>query len=164
MYIRHLRHLVAIQTIHLYTSTKWRNSLHAVLYQMTWLISCEIWNINVEWTYMSAPAMKIDFSKWLAFLLQDFKLISSQPILISKTKKCQIIFIKYQAIFTTTTNSVTELKPIKCQNTGNLNSMLSRAKLSNCITIRLIMEYAAQHKCTWLSTYMNKHRAYLASR
>jgi len=33
------------------------------------------------------PAMKIDFSKWLAFLLQDFKLISNQPKLISKTKK-----------------------------------------------------------------------------
>jgi len=32
-------------------------------------------------------AMKIDFSKWLALLLQDFKLISNQPKLISKTKK-----------------------------------------------------------------------------
>jgi len=35
---------------------------------------------------MSEAAMKIDFSKWLAFLLQDFKLIRNQPKLISKTK------------------------------------------------------------------------------
>jgi len=32
-------------------------------------------------------------------LLQDFKLISNQPKLISKTKKCQIDL--YQAVFTT---------------------------------------------------------------
>jgi len=38
--------------------------------------------------------MKIDFSKWLAFLLQDFKLISNQPKLISKTKNAKSIFIK----------------------------------------------------------------------
>jgi len=49
-------------------------------------------------------------------LLQDFKLIS-------KTKKCQIDL--YQAIFTTATNSVAELKPIECQNTGSLNSKLN---------------------------------------
>jgi len=55
-------------------------------------------------------------------LLQDFKLISNQPKLISKTKMPKAIF---QAIFTTATNSVTELKPIKCQNTGSLNSNLS---------------------------------------
>jgi len=58
-------------------------------------------------------------------------LISNQPKLISKTKNEKSIFINYQAIFATTTNSVTELKPIKCQNTGNLNSKLSRAELSN---------------------------------
>jgi len=39
--------------------------------------------------------MKIDFSKWLAFLLQNFKFISNQPKLISKTKKnAKSIFIK----------------------------------------------------------------------
>jgi len=41
-------------------------------------------------THTHTPAMKIDFSKWLAFLLQDFKLISNRPKLISKTKKCKI--------------------------------------------------------------------------
>jgi len=64
----------------------------------------------------------------------------------------------YQAIFTTATNSVTELKPIKCQNTGSLNSKLSLNYQT--ILLRLVMEYTAQHKLTtWLSMYMNKHRA-----
>jgi len=58
-------------------------------------------------------------------LPQDFKLISNQPKLISKTKTGKSILINSQAIFTTATNSVTELKAINCQNTGNLNSKLS---------------------------------------
>ena len=43
---------------------------------------------------VTKSAMKIDFSKWLAFLLQDFKLIRNQPKLISKTKTVKSIFIK----------------------------------------------------------------------
>jgi len=38
--------------------------------------------------------MKIDSSKLLAFLLQDFKLISNQPKLINKTKNAKSVFIQ----------------------------------------------------------------------
>ena len=68
-------------------------------------------------------AMKIDFSKWLAFLLQDFKLISNQPKLISKTKNAKSIFYRLSNNIHNRNKFSNRTWTEKCQNTGSLNSL-----------------------------------------
>jgi len=68
---------------------------------------CQLCQMVKQWASQRAnvSAMKLDFSKWLAFLLQDFK--SSNWFAIVQNwlakQKCQIDL--YKAIFTTTTVS-----------------------------------------------------------
>jgi len=63
-----------------------RNPDNDMIKNTTWLMLINQQINGRNWQTTHRPAVKIDFQKWAAVLLQHFKLISNEEKLIHKTK------------------------------------------------------------------------------